>query len=228
MNTDSRLDDALERILTERYSCRAFRPDPVPRDILEQMFAMAQRTPSWCNSQAWQVILTSGEATEKFRTAMYAAASTRPGRSDLPPPQEYRGVYKTRRREAGYGLYRSLGIERHDSEGRGRQLLENFRFFGAPHVAVITSDRSLGQYGTIDCGAYVSTLLMAAQSLGVSEIPQAAPAMHADTVRAHFQIPEDRLIVCVVSLGYADEDHPANAFRTGREDLLNVVDWRDR
>src|SRR5690606_29261540 len=136
MNTDSRLDDALERILTERYSCRAFRPDPVPRDILEQMFAMAQRTPSWCNSQAWQVILTSGEATEKFRTAMYAAASTRPGRSDLPPPQEYRGVYKTRRREAGYGLYRSLGIERHDSEGRGRQLLENFRFFGAPHVAV--------------------------------------------------------------------------------------------
>ncbi len=225
---DGGLGDALERILTERYSCRAFRPDPVPRDLLDRIFALAQRTPSWCNSQPWQVILTSGEATERFRTALYAAASTGQGRADLPGPQEYRGVYRTRRREAGYALYRSLGIEREDHEGRRRQLLENYRFFGASHVAVITSDRSLGPYGAVDCGAYVSTLLMAAQSLGVSAVPQAAPAMHADTVRAHLGIPEDRVIVCVVSLGYAEERHPANAFRTGREEPDNVVDWRDR
>ncbi|MGC9670724.1 nitroreductase [Planosporangium sp. 12N6] len=222
------LDDALERILAGRYSCRAFRPEPVPRQRIERMFTLAQRTASWCNSQAWQVILTSGEATERFRAALYAAASAGPGRSDVPEPAEYRGVYQTRRREAGYGLYHSLGIDRADYAARGRQMLENFRFFGAPHVAVITSDRSLGPYGYVDCGGYVSTLLLAAESLGVAAVPQAAIAMQSDAVRAHFGIPADRVIVCGVSFGYADADHPANSFRTGREELANVVTWHDR
>ncbi|MFI6455761.1 nitroreductase [Streptosporangium amethystogenes] len=223
-----RLDEALERILTARHSCRAFRPEQVPAELIERMFALAQRTASWCNSQAWQVILTSGAATERFRAELYTAASTRPMRSDIPEPEEYRGVYRTRRREAGYGLYNSLGIDREDHEARNRQLLENFRFFGAPHVAVITSDRSLGPYGYIDCGGYVATLLQAAESLGVSAIPQAAIAMQSDTVRAHFEIPDDRVIVCGVSFGYSDTGHPANSYRVGREEPANVVDWRDR
>lgn len=224
----SGLDGALERLVTGRYSCRAFRAEQVPRELIERMFALAQRTPSWCNCQAWQVILTSGAATDRFRDVLYAAALAGEGRSDIPPPKEYHGIYRTRRRETGYLLYRSLGIERDDFEGRRRQMLENFRFFGAPHVAVITSDRALGPYGYIDCGGYVSTLLMAAESLGIAAIPQAAIAMHSDTIRAHFQIPDDRVIVCGVSFGYPDEDHPANSFRTSREELANVVDWRDR
>ena len=32
-------------------------------------------------------------------------------RSGIPEPEEYRGVYRTRWREAGYGLYSSLGID---------------------------------------------------------------------------------------------------------------------
>jgi nitroreductase len=223
-----RLDDALERILKGRYSCRAFRSEQVPRQLIERMFILAQRSPSWCNSQAWQVILTSGEATERFRAELYAAASTRPSRSDIPEPEAYHGVYQTRRREAGYGLYNSLRIERKDYTARSRQMLENFRFFGAPHVAVITSNRSLGPYGYIDCGGYVSTLLAAAESLGISAVPQAAIAMQSDTVRAHFQIPDDRVIVCGVSFGYGDEEHPANSFRTSREELVNVIEWCDR
>lgn len=222
------LDGALERILTGRRSCRAFRAEQVPEESIERMFALAQRTPSWCNSQAWQVILTSGAATERFRAVLYATASTRQGSSDIAGPEEYRGVYKTRRREAGYGLYSSLGIERTDVEARRRQGLENFRFFGAPHVAVITSDRSLGPYGYIDCGAYVSMLLLAAESLGIAAVAQGAIATHSDTVRAHFRIPDDRVIVCGVSFGYADEEHPANSLRTGREALTNVIDRHDR
>ncbi|MEU8036635.1 nitroreductase [Streptosporangium sp. NPDC049078] len=224
----ARLDDVLERILAGRHSHRAFRSEQVPPELIERMFALAQRTASWCNSQPWQVILTSGEATERFRTVLYEAASTRDGSSDIPQPQEYRGVYRIRRREAGHGLYESLGIDRKDFEARRRQGMENFRFFGAPHVAVITSERSLGPYGYIDCGAYVSVLLLAAESLGIAAVAQGAIAMHSDTVRAHFRIPDDRMIVCGVSFGYADEEHPANLFRTGREEPTNVVDRRDR
>ena len=56
----------LEELLDERFSCRAFKPDPVPRPIIERIFKVAQRTASWCNSQPWQVVIASGEATRKI------------------------------------------------------------------------------------------------------------------------------------------------------------------
>ena len=65
----------LEELLGERYSCRAFRPEPVPRPIIERILTAAQRTASWCNSQPWQVVIASGEAREKFRKGIYAAAT---------------------------------------------------------------------------------------------------------------------------------------------------------
>lgn len=213
----------LERLLMTRSSCRAFRREAVPDDRIRHLFALAQRTPSWCNSQPWQVIVTSGEGTERFRTALYDAASRLPMRSDVPPPAEYSGVYLARRREAGYGLYGALGIPRDARAARDRQQMENFRFFGAPHVAVITSEAALGAYGLVDCGGYVSTLLVAAHSLGIAAVPQAAIAMYSDVVREHFGIGDDRVILCGVSFGYAQADHPANLFRTSRERISAVA-----
>ena len=102
-------------------------------------------------------------------------------------------------------------------------MLENFRFFGAPHTAIITTDRALGTYGAVDCGGYVSTLLLTAQALGLGSIAQAAIAMYSDFVREWLDLPEDRLVVCAVTFGYADPEHPANAFRTTRADLSSVV-----
>ena len=61
---------ALERLLTERHSCRAFLPDEVERGTLESIFAMAQRAASWCNSQPWQVTVLSGAATRRIRDAL--------------------------------------------------------------------------------------------------------------------------------------------------------------
>lgn len=66
----------LERLLRRRYSCRAFRPETLPNAVVNRLFEMAQRTASWCNTQPWQVIVTSGNATERFRTALYEAVAT--------------------------------------------------------------------------------------------------------------------------------------------------------
>ena len=46
----------LEELLGERYSVRAFQPQPVPRETIEHVLTTAQRTASWCNSQPWQVV----------------------------------------------------------------------------------------------------------------------------------------------------------------------------
>ena len=56
----------VEKLLAARYSCRAFKPDPVPRATIERVLAAAQKTASWCNSQPWQVTIFSGDAVKAF------------------------------------------------------------------------------------------------------------------------------------------------------------------
>ena len=213
----------LESILDDRYSCRGFTGDPVPEETIDRILRMSQRTASWCNSQAWQVDLVSGAATAAFGTALTEHVVASGMRSDLPAPERYDGVYGERRRASGFGLYNALGIERSDHEARSRQMLENFRFFGAPHVAIITSDAGLGTYGAVDCGGYVATFLAAAASLGVGTCAQAALALYSDGVREFLDLGDDRLVVCGIAFGYADAEHPANSFRAERADLSDVV-----
>ena len=183
----------LEELLNERYSVRAFLPQEVPRETIEQILKVAQRTASWCNSQPWQVLIASGEAKEGFRKAIYAeAASGAKDDHDFTPPREYLGVYLERRRESGFQLYNTLGIVRGDKMAYAKQALENYNFFGAPHVAIIHTDEPLGIYGAVDCGAYVSNFMLAAQALGLGTIPQAALARHSGLIRRHFKLADDR------------------------------------
>ncbi len=218
--TDIAPIDVVEQLLIARHSCRAFKPDPVPRATIERILSVAQRSASWCNSQAWQVIITSGAETQKFRELMYKTASSgTPQSGDFEFPREYRGVYLERRRESGFQLYNTLGIARGDKEAYAKQALENFNLFGAPHVAIITSDEALGIYGAIDCGLYVSNFMLAAQALGVATIPQAAIAFHARVVRKHFGFGDDRKVVCAISFGYSDTEHKVNSYRTSRASI---------
>src|SRR5215831_1434758 len=217
----------LEELLNERYSVRAFLPREVPRDIIEQVLKAAQRTASWCNSQPWQVVIASGEAKEKFRKAIHASASSGVDDGDFPFPREYRGVYLERRRESGFQLYNTLGIPRGDKAAYAKQALENFNFFGAPHVAIVHTDEALGVYGAVDCGGYVTSFMLAAQALGVATIPQAALAFHSEVVRAHFGLDGDRRVVCGISFGYADPDHKANSYRTSRAALADTARFFD-
>jgi nitroreductase len=219
--------ERLVALLTGRYSCRAFEPACVPRHTIERILDAAQRTASWCNAQPWTLFLASGSRLEGLRQAMVDLAPTAAAEPDLPWPSEYRGVYQERRRECGWGLYESLGIARGDRVASAAQAAENFRMFGAPHVAIVTSDAALGSYGAIDCGAYVGNFMLAAWSLGVASIAQASLAAHPRLLREHLEIPDDRIVVCGISFGYADQSHPANRFRTRRADPDDCVVWRD-
>jgi nitroreductase len=220
--------DTLEELLAERYSCRAFKPEPVPRPIIERILKAAQRTASWCNSQPWQVVIASGEARERFRKEIYAKASSLAhDDGDFPFPREYRGVYLERRRESGFQLYNTLGIPRGDRVAYAKQALENFNFFGAPHVAIIHTDEALGVYGAIDCGAYVGNFMLAAQALGLGVIAQAALAHQSGLIRRHFNLGEDRRVVCGISFGFADRDHRINSYRTSRASIADAARFVD-
>ncbi|WP_241032370.1 nitroreductase [Rhodococcus pseudokoreensis] len=218
----------LENLLATRWSCRAFEPRDVPRPLIERMFTLAQRSASWCNTQPWQVIVTSGAGTGRFRDGLAEYAQQHSAAFEIDPPAEYRDVYRDRRRASGWQLYQAVGVERGDRAASARQSFENFRLFGAPHVAIITTDAEQGVYGAVDSGLYLGTLLLAARSLGIATIPQAALASQSPFIREHFGIADDRKILVGISFGYADLDHPANSYRTARATLDEVVSWQDR
>lgn len=218
----------LETLLRQRHSCRGFLPDALPRETIERITGMAQHTASWCNAQPWQLFIASGAANEALSRALLAAAEAqRPTAPDFTWPNSYPGVHGQRRRTCGFALYDSVGVARGDREASARQALENFRFFGAPHVAIVTCDAELGTYGAIDSGAYVANFMLAAQSLGVAAIAQAALAGWPDLVRETLAIPAQQRIVCGISFGREDRQHPANGFRTERAALDEVLHWRD-
>jgi nitroreductase len=222
----------LRHIVGRRQSCRAFMPEPVPEETIAAVLETAQHAPSWCNTQPWQLTITTGAATEEFRAAMLRhvdeEAGHRPAR-DFPGPSGYSGKLLERRRECGWELYESVGVTRGDRAASRRQARENFAFFGAPHVAIVSTPRELGTYGAVDCGLYIATFLYAAESRGLGAVAQAAIASHAPFVREYFQVPDDQLVLCGLSFGWRDENHPANGFRTSRASLDEVVRWvRDR
>lgn len=214
----------LEQIVSARYSCRKYLATPVPRETVDAILAVAQKTPSWCNTQPWQLVLLGGASLEKFRVAMHAhAARGEPINPDFPFPPSYGGIYRDRRKVCGVQLYQALGIGREDKAAAAEQSLENFRFFGAPHLALVTSEANLGVYGAVDCGLYVSNFMLAAGNLGVSTIAQAALASYPDFIRAYFDLPANRKMVCGIAFGYEDASHPINGYRTARAAVSDSV-----
>jgi nitroreductase len=120
-----------------------------------------------------------------------------------------------------------VGIEKSDRAGRAAQMMRNYAFFDAPHVAIIHSPAELGPYGAMDTGGFVTAFTLAATALGIATIPQAAIAAYAPLLKEHLGIANDRLILCAISLGYADEDAPANSFRTTRASTDDIIGWHD-
>lgn len=217
-HTDETNADRLMRLMRMRQSCRAFRPDSVPDEVIRRIIETARWTASWSNIQPWdELIVTRPETTARLSAALLAEPEAHPEiASDIPYPNEYPEPYLARRREVGFGLYAVLGIKREDRAARHAHHLKNFRFFGAPHVALVSVPRELGPYGVLDIGAFVSSFLLAAEANGVATVAQAALAQHSRIVRDLFDLPKDRDFVCGISFGYPMPDDPANRFRSSR------------
>lgn len=217
----------LDALFAARYSCRGYKSDLVPKEDIEQIVSIARRVPSWCNAQPWQLTITSGAETDRFRAALQNEVATGTSVPDLPHPSAYTGVYQDRRRACGWQLYKAVGVEKGDRAGSTAQGMQNFALFGAPHTAIVTSPSDLGPYGAMDTGGFVTAFTIAAQTLGVASIAQAAVARYAPFLHQYFAIPKDRLILCAISFGYADPDHPANGFRTARAETDDIISWHN-
>ena len=132
--TDSLSFDAA---VEARRSVRAYRPDAVPRALLEHVFTLANRSPSNCNTQPWHAVVVSGAACERLRGKFMDAASTGSFAMDFPYEGRYQGAFRERQYDAAARLYGAMGIAREDKAARGAAFLRNFAFFDAPHVVFV-------------------------------------------------------------------------------------------
>ncbi|HEV7266317.1 MAG TPA: nitroreductase [Falsiroseomonas sp.] len=211
--------------IASRRSIRGFRPDPVPRGTLEKILAAAARAPSGSNIQPWHVRVTIGAEKARLSTALRAAheAGEKGAREYHYYPREWREPYLARRRATGWGLYALLGIGRGDTARMGAQHGRNFDFFGAPVGLFFTVDRDMEIGSWLDCGMFVQNVMLAARGHGLDTCPQAAFCDHHHIVRRELSLADDRILVCGMSLGFADPDEPANRLVTAREPVEKFV-----
>ncbi len=204
--------------INSRFSVRSFQDTPVSRETVAEILRVASQSPSGANMQPWQVYVVSGEPQAALIDAALESASS--GIEEEPEypvyPIPLPDPYNTRRFETGMGLYKALGIERKDKPARAIQMLENFRFFGAPVGLIFTVEKIFvpGQLG--DLGMFIQSVMLAAREYGLSTCPQGAWQLVNKTVHRVLDIPTEQIIFCGLALGHANTSHPANKFQPDR------------
>ncbi|MFC3093796.1 nitroreductase [Alteromonas sediminis] len=211
-------------MLDKRYSCRAFLDKPVDSAVLQRVFEKAQRSPSNCNVQPWQVIVVSGEKkTQLAQQLVEEVIKVQKPYPDFNWLPAYEGVHRERQFGSANALYSAMGIERQDKVKRQQAMLRNWQFFDAPHVAFFTMDKYLDIMGAVDIGIYAQTLSMLMYEEGISSCMQGALGQFPNPIKSLCELPEERGILFGMSFGYADSKADANQARTVREPVSNSV-----
>jgi nitroreductase len=210
---------SVEDAITSRRSVRAFLPHPVPRALIEHILEVASRAPSGTNMQPWSVHVVTGEAKERLSRAILDAiegGDEGDERTWKYYPDEFFEPYLSRRRAVGWGLYGLLGITKGDHAKMKAQRAQNYRFFGAPVGMIFTIDNRLEIGSWLDYGMFLQNIMISARAHGLHTCPQAAFADYHRVIRLQLGIPEDRTVICGLSIGYEDKAAAANRLRTER------------
>ena len=198
-----------------RMSVRAFKPDPVPGDLVRALLETAALAPSGGNLQPWRVHALAGAPLAEFK-ALIAATPMEEPEYDVYPPNLWEPL-RTRRYVCGEDLYASIGIGRDDRPGRFRQLARNLEFFGAPVGLFFCLDRKVGPPQWSDVGMYMQTFMLLAVEQGLATCAQEFWARYPKTAARFVGLPDDHMLFSGMALGYRDEAHPINTLRASRD-----------
>ncbi len=209
-----------DEVVLERRSIRGYKPDAVPKALIEEVIAIAMRAPSTFNVQPWNFYVVAGHPLDRIR-----ADNTERNLAGIPPSREFRGkddytgVHRERQVGVAKQLFAAMNIERHDKEKRDEWVLRGFRQFDAPVSVVVTYDRSLlgSDNAPFDCGAVANAFVNAAWSRGLGCVINSQGIMQSPVVREHAQIPDDQVIMICIAMGYPDHLFPANAVVSRRK-----------
>lgn len=212
--------------IESRRTCRGFKPMPVPGEILEKILQAAARSPSYTNSQPWEVAVVTGRKRDELsRLLLERAKSGAPTQPDIKAPESWPPALEARSREHNARRFQALGIERADDVKRKAMRLRNYDFYGAPCAIFLYIERSLTTWSVFDSGLFAQTLILAAHSFGLATCLQGSTVWYPDILRNFLGIPENKMLVLGISLGYPDPTAPLNAYESSRAPLSEFVRW---
>ena len=211
----------IDDLLSLRRSVRVFRPDPVPRALVEEILTIASRSPSGTNIQPWKIHVVTGEARERLVREVLAHRDTNPpdDSAEFPRSSKRKDPYVSRMRKLGKDMYTLLGIPKGDQDANWRQWGRNYQFFDAPVGLILTLDKDLDAMSFLDLGMFGLAIMLAARARGLDTCAQGAWNNYWSVTRRVLKIPEDQYIVFGISLGWADETAAVNSLVSEREPL---------
>jgi nitroreductase len=225
---------SVDAAIESRFSARAFLPTAVPRETVRDILRVAARAPSGTNCQPWKVYVLQGASRDQLVAKVCAAHDAIYANPALAAeykeeydyyPQKWVSPYIDRRRENGWGLYGLLGIGKGDKDKMHAQHQRNYRFFDAPVGLMFTVDRVLGRGSLVDYGMFLQNIMVAARARGLHTCPQAAWNGFAKLIVPHIGAGSEEMLVCGMSLGYADERDKVNSFHTPRIPVEEFTRW---
>lgn len=217
-----------DEVITERRSIRGFKPDPVPKELIREVVALATRAPSSMNTQPWHFHVVSGEPLNRIREG-----NTERNLGGVPASREirmhgaYEGVHRERQKAIALQLFDAMDIAWTDKERRKDWVLRGFRQFDAPVSIVVAFDKSLtdNDIAIFDCGAVVNCLVNAAWSRGLGAVINGQGIMQSPVVREHACVPDEQVIMSCVAMGFPADDFAANDVVSVRRDVDEVVNF---
>jgi nitroreductase len=227
---------SVDAAIESRFSARAFLPSPVPRAVLEDLLRVASRSPSGTNTQPWKVYVLQGESREALTRKVCAAHDALRADPSLASqyqeaydyyPTQWVSPYIDRRRDNGWSLYGLLGIGKGDKDKMHAQHQRNYRFFDAPVGLMFTIDKVMGRGSLVDYGMFLQSVMVAARARGLHTCPQAAWNNFPSLILPHIGAGDGEMLVCGMSLGYADESALVNTYQTPREPVEQFTRWLD-
>ncbi|HWV05810.1 nitroreductase [Ralstonia sp.] len=224
--------ELVDQAITSRRSVRAFLPTPVAREDIEAILDVARRAPSGSNTQPWKVYVLTGESKARLSESVLAAYDHPEvdtlHREEYPYyPRTWIDPYQSRRRKVGWDLYGLLGIERADKERMHAQHARNFRFFDAPVGIIFTIDRVMEQGSWLDYGMFLEAVMVGARARGIDTCPQAAFTQFHRIIAEHLALTDDEMVVCGMSMGYANLAAVENTLITERAPVSDFTHFLD-
>jgi nitroreductase len=227
---------SVDAAIQNRYSVRAFLPQPVPRALLTDILRVASRAPSGTNAQPWQVYVLQGAKRDELVRQVCAAHDD--VRDHPEHAEKYREAYDyyprqwvepflSRRRQNGWSLYGLLGIQKGDTEKMYAQHHLNYSLFGAPVALMFTLNRAMGHGSLVDYGMFLQNIMVAARARGLHTCAQGAWNPYSSIVLPLIGAGPDEMLVCGMALGYADEDALINTYATPRDPVEGFTRWLD-
>ncbi len=208
-----------------RQSVRAFKDEPVSRELLEQLLKDASRAPSAINMQPWEAHMVMNEERKLLSRRLLRSYRERkltcgPGAGTTLPD-----VFMERSRACAADM--EPLAERMGTDFRTLVNEGSLNFYGAPAAALIFLDESFPPDRMIDVGTFTAYLILAAEGHGLKTCPIGLTVSYEDDIKDHLNVPESKKLIMTVALGTPDETAAINELRTPRAPLEEFVRWID-